>query len=148
MTRRPNNASSIYKGADGYWHARVTVGVKDDGKPDRRHVMAKTEAAITKKVRQLERERDNGLSRPVGERWTVASWLTHWVDNVAAPIVWENTIAGYRVAVHRHVVPGVGAHKLARLVPEHRERLYARMIKAGEVARDGAPGAPDHPHGT
>jgi len=27
-------ASSIYKGADGFWHGRVTVGVRDDGRPD------------------------------------------------------------------------------------------------------------------
>ena len=44
MGRKPNGASSIYKGGDGYWHGRVTVGVKDNGKPDRRHVQAKTEA--------------------------------------------------------------------------------------------------------
>ena len=39
MARTPNGASSIYLGKDGYWHGRVTVGVRDDGSPDRRHVM-------------------------------------------------------------------------------------------------------------
>lgn len=43
-TRAPNGASSIYYSeTDGYWHGRVTMGVRDDGKPDRRHVQAKTE---------------------------------------------------------------------------------------------------------
>jgi integrase len=143
MGRKPNGASSIYKGADGSWHGRVTVGVRDDGKPDRRHVRATTEAAITKKVRQLERERDAGLARPAGERWTVESWLTHWVENIAAPVVRENTIAGYRVAVRRHLIPGVGAHKLGQLQPEHLERLYARMIAAGS-----APGTAHQAHRT
>jgi len=40
-TRQPSGRSSIYTGADGYWHGRVTVGVRDDGAPDRRHVMGK-----------------------------------------------------------------------------------------------------------
>jgi integrase len=133
MGRKPNGASSIYKGADGYWHGRVTVGLRDDGKADRRHVRAKTEAAITKKVRELERERDAGQTRSAGDRWTVESWLTHWLDNIAAPVVRENTIAGYRVAVRRHLIPGVGAHKLRTLQPEHLERLYARMIEAGSA---------------
>src|SRR5687768_8271576 len=94
MGRKPNGASSIYKGNDGSWHGRVTVGTKDDGTPDRRHVRGATEAIVTKKVRQLERERDAGQVRAAGQRWTVAKWLTHWVENIAAPAVRENTLSG------------------------------------------------------
>lgn len=31
--RAPNGASTIYQGKDDRWHGRVTMGVKDDGKP-------------------------------------------------------------------------------------------------------------------
>ncbi|MFY1689235.1 tyrosine-type recombinase/integrase [Plantactinospora sp. WMMB782] len=133
MRRKPNGASSIYQGADGSWHGRVTVGTKDDGTPDRRHVRGKTEAAVTKKVRQLERDRDSGTVRKAGQRWTVKTWLTHWVENIAAPSVRENTIAGYRVAVNRHLIPGLGAHRIDRLEPEHLERFYARMQANGSA---------------
>ena len=88
----PNGASSIYKGKDGYWHGRVTVGVRDDGSPDRRHVMG-TRADVTRKVRELERQRDGGSVRKAGRVWTVEQWLTHWVENIAAPSVRENTLA-------------------------------------------------------
>lgn len=134
MGRKPNGASSIYKGSDGYWHGRVTVGVKDNGQPDRRHVRGKTEAVVTRKVRDLERDRDRGQVRKAGQRWTVAMWLTHWIDNIAAPAVRENTTAGYRVAVNKHLIPGVGAHRLDKLEPEHLERLYARMQEQGSAA--------------
>ena len=107
MGRKPNGASSIYEGGDGYWHGRVTVGVKDNGKPDRRHVQAKTEAEVIRKVRALERERDNGTVRKAGQRWTVEKWLNHWVENIAGPVVRTNTLDGYRVAVRRHLIPGV-----------------------------------------
>ena len=70
MARTPNLASSIYLGKDGYWHGRVTVGVKDDGRPDRRHVMG-TQADVTRKVRALERQRDSGTARKAGRSWTV-----------------------------------------------------------------------------
>ena len=79
MGRKPNGASSIYRGKDGYWHGRVTVGVRDNGAPDRRHVQGKTEAEVIRKVRDLERQRDSGAVRKPGQRWTVATWLTHWV---------------------------------------------------------------------
>lgn len=133
-SREPNGASSLYKGADGYWHGRVTVGVKDDGRPDRRHVMRKSRADAVKAVRDLERQRDAGSVRNVGRVPTVGEWLTHWVETIAAPAVRENTVAGYRVAVNVHLIPGVGAHRLDRLEPEHLERLYAAMLRAGSSA--------------
>src|SRR3954447_14373042 len=83
MGRKPNGASSVYLGSDGYWHGRVTVGTKDDGRPDRRHVMVKTEAEAIRKVRELERGRDDGNVRKAGQRWTVAKWLVHWIENIA-----------------------------------------------------------------
>jgi integrase len=142
--RNPNLRSSIYKGRDGYWHGRVTVGVRDDGKPDRRHVMGKNKADIIDKVRKLERERDRGSVRKAGDRWTVAQWLTHWIDNIAVtPRVTEYTHAGYRVDVEKHLIPGIGAHWLDRLEPEHLERLYANMQAAGLSA-----GTAHHVHRT
>ncbi|WP_432023231.1 tyrosine-type recombinase/integrase [Streptomyces parvus] len=132
--RQPNGASSIYHGKDGRWHGRVTVGVKDDGTSDRRHVSRKTRAEVTKIVRELERQRDTGTVRKAGQWWTVKTWLTHWVENIAAAHVSENTIDGYRVAVYHHLVPGLGAHRLEKLQPEHLERFYKKMQDSGSSA--------------
>ncbi|MGF1647169.1 MAG: tyrosine-type recombinase/integrase [Kineosporiaceae bacterium] len=131
--RRPNGASSVYKGSDGFWHGRVTVGARDDGRPDRRHVQATTEAEVIRRVRELEKGRDSATVPKAGQRWTVQKWLVHWVENIAAPTVRENTISGYRVAVYRHLIPGVGGHRLDKLEPEHLETLYARMQRAGSA---------------
>ncbi|MZG04210.1 site-specific integrase [Streptomyces sp. SID5614] len=133
-SRQPNGASSIYLGKDGRWHGRVTVGVKDDGTPDRRHVSRKTRPEVTKVVRELERQRDTGAVRKAGQWWTVKTWLTHWVENIAAAHVSENTIDGYRVAVYHHLIPGLGAHRLEKLQPEHLERFYKKMQDSGSSA--------------
>jgi integrase len=133
-SRQPNGASSIYLGKDGYWHGYVTVGVKDNGKPDRRHVMRKTRTDTTKAVRELEKQRDAGGVRKAGQTWTVESWLVHWVENIAALHVSENTIDGYRVAVYHHLIPGLGAHRLPKLEPEHLERFYKKMQDGGSSA--------------
>ena len=131
-TRNPNYRSSIYQTKDGYWHGRVTIGTRDDGQPDRRHVGGKTRSEVAEKVRALERERDRGTARKAGERWTVARWLTYWVENIAAPPhVAENTHNGYLVDVKKHLIPGLGAHRLERLTPDHVERLYAKLQRSG-----------------
>lgn len=130
-TRQPNGRSSIYLGKDGKWHGRVTVGICDDGTPDRRHVERKTRADVTAAVRELEKQRDAKTVRKPGKAWTVKTWLTHWIENVAPLAVNDNTMVGYRVAVRKHLIPGLGAHRLDRLKPEHIEVFYANMQANG-----------------
>lgn len=133
-TRRPNRASSVYLGSDGYWHGRVTMGVRDDGTPDRRHVKRKKEADVWTAVRELERQRENGQVTKPGRAPTLAQWLTQWVETIAAPSVRDTTLAGYRTAVYKHLIPGVGAHRIDRLRPEHLEKLYAKIMESGGKA--------------
>lgn len=67
-TRTTNGRSSIFHSEhDNSWHGYVTVGITDNGAPDRRHVRGKTRAAVTKKVRDLERRRDEGNVRKPGK---------------------------------------------------------------------------------
>ncbi len=73
MSRQVNGRSTIYLGSDGYWHGRVTVGVRDDGRPDRRHVMSRSKATVTAKVRDLESKREAGKMAAAGSHWTVAA---------------------------------------------------------------------------
>lgn len=127
-TRAPNGASTIYHGNDGKWHGRVTVGVRNDGTPDRRHIERKTETEVIHAVRQMERQRENSTVRRTGRVWTVEQWLTHWVENIAAASVRPTTMVGYRASVYKHLIPGVGAHRVDKLQPEHLEILYGRMV--------------------
>jgi hypothetical protein len=57
--RRANGTSTVYRGADGYWHGRVTMGPLPDGRTDRRHVTSTSEEVTWEKVRKLEDERDD-----------------------------------------------------------------------------------------
>ena len=142
-SRNPNGASSIYEGSDGFWHGRVTVGYRDDGSIDRRHVMAKTKGVVVQKVRDLERARDQGQVRRPGQRWTVAAWLDHWLENIARPNLRATSYSAYQVAVRRHLIPEIGKHRLDRLEPEHLERLYRKIVADG-----GRPGRAHQVHRT
>lgn len=131
IARNPNRASSVYEGSDGYWHGRVTVGSRDDGGLDRRHVMSRSKSVVVKKVRALEKLRDSGRVQRVGTTWTTAAWLSHWLETIARPGLRDTSYAAYRIAVENHLIPGIGKHRLDRLEPEHLERLYRRMIEGG-----------------
>jgi len=131
-TRAPNGASTVYYSKyDRRWHGRVTAGVLDNGKPDRRHIKRKTEAEARNAVLELERQRSNGQIRKAGRTWTVGQWLTHWVENIAALSVRYKALSAYRTAVYRHLIPGLGAHRIDRIDVEHFEKLYVRMQRDG-----------------
>jgi len=146
--RRPRSANGestvYYSEYDNCWHGRVTVGTKDDGAPDRRHVKRKTdergredsraENAVRKAVRELENARDNGAVRKAGRDQTVEVWLVHWLEAIARPALKYKAYMAYRSAVHHHLIPGLGKHRMAKVAPEHLEKLYARILSEGGKA--------------
>ena len=46
--RRGNGEGSVYQRKDGTWAAVLTVGVKPDGKPDRKFLYGKTRKEVAK----------------------------------------------------------------------------------------------------
>lgn len=96
------------------------------------------------KVRALQSLREaHGRLPEAGQRWSVATWLDHWLHNITRPRVRDSTYAGYDVDVRVHLVPVIGRHALDRLTPEHIEQLHRRMTQAGS-----APATVHHVHRT
>jgi len=130
--RKPNQRSSIYLGKDGWWHGWVTIGIKDDGSPDRRHRKARTEAAVTRKVRELERTRDSGHVPGAGRPVTVEQWMETWLTTIASRRIRRSTLeTTYMPKVRNRIIPGLGKHRLDRLTPENIERFYTRLEADG-----------------
>lgn len=124
--RAPNGRSSIfYSESDHQWHGWVTMGVKNNGEPDRRHRVADTAAKVTEKVQKLERQRDAGTAPKAGESLTVAAWLDLWLTTIAPRRVSQDTLdKTYEPKVRRWIKPGLGKHRLDRLQPEHLDAFY------------------------
>ncbi len=142
-TRVPNGESSIYySDADGSRHGWATVGVKDDGSPDRRHRMARDEKTLRTKVRELEKQRDTGTAGVVGAAWTVETWLDYWFQNIAKPTVRASSARAYRTAVYHRLIPWSGKAP----APESPDRALRKAVsedcRGRSEARDRAPGAP------
>lgn len=131
--RNPNMESSVYEGNDGRWHGRVTMGVKDDGSPDRRHRTAKTEPEVRRKVRELEKLRDKGRAPKAGRKPTVEQWMTTYLTDIASLKLKPRSLDDYWSKTRNDIVPGVGKHRLDKLAPEHLERMYRVMLDNGHA---------------
>lgn len=109
------------------------MGVRPDGRVDRRHVQAGTEKAVTAKVRRLEASRDGGVTVEQGRAPTVAAWLDHWLTTVAPTRCKPATLRGYESAIRVQIVPRLGAHRVDRLQPEHVEAAWRGMLDDGSA---------------
>jgi len=126
-----DSATSRYLGADGRWHARVTVGRRLDGQRDRRHLSRTTKRELDAAVRELENARDSGQRPWLLDGVTVEDWLEHWLEEILPLSVRWKTRSGYASHLRVHVIPFIGSERLTELRPETLERLYRQLIEAG-----------------
>ena len=110
MTARRSHGegTDIVRGDDGRWHAWLSMGNKSGGHRDRRHVSGRTRAEVARKLRALQAKRDAGVVPDSGRSPTVAGWLHHWLDNIAAHKARPKTLQGYRGMVGYRVAPALG----------------------------------------
>jgi integrase len=138
--RRDDGDGSVYQLTDGRWRAEVTVGWErlPDGKKRRlrRYVYGHTEAQAKAARRDLIVKREQG-ELPIGDRVTLAGWLTYWLDEIATHKITPKTAESYRVLVNHWIIPTIGDVRLRALQPEHVERLHAAM-------REGKPRTVGH----
>lgn len=147
--KRPVSVAISGPDARGRYHGFVTVGTKPNGKPDRRHRSGSTPEDVEGKLRQVEADQEAGRRIPAGKPWTVAQWMTHWLDNIVRPNLRVATYAAYRPLVVEHIVPVIGGRRLSGasnlLSAEDIDRVYARMREAKKP--DGKPYAASYVHG-
>lgn len=121
-----------YRGEDGRWHARVTVGRRLDGGLDRRHLSRKGKRDLDNAVRELEQARDAGRKTWLEGNLTLEGWLEHWLTEILPLSVRWKTLSTYRSVMRVHVLPTMGPARLTDLRPEVLERLYGRLLDDGK----------------
>jgi integrase len=135
-TRRGNLESWISSepNARGYYEAKVWMGTKGDGKPDRRHIQRKSLTEVRREVRRLERMRDTGAVGRAGKAPTVEEMLTRHL-NVVLPQKGRapRTIADYWSKCRNDIFPRWGGQRVDRLRPEHIEDGLAAMLNEGHA---------------
>ena len=83
--RRSNGeGTEITKDKHGRYHASLSFGVKTGGRRDRRHVSGASRREVAEKLRALQAKRDAGVVPTAGTAPTLAVWLRHWLDTIAA----------------------------------------------------------------
>jgi integrase len=127
--RRGHGEGSIYQRADGKWIASVDLGVVA-GKRQRKVMTGRTRKEASIKLQQaLAAKSSNTL---VSRTTSVEKWLRYWLEVICPERGLKvNTLKSHRSKVERYLIPGIGAHRLDKLEPEHIRAMYAAMRARG-----------------
>lgn len=131
--RRGHGEGSIYqRSRDGKWCAVIDLGRGPDGKRRRRTVTADTRQGAARKLRELQRDIEDGTVA-IGRNMTLVAWLDRWLSDfidrrVALGDLRDSTAYSYRQHVRDHLVPHIGAVKLSDLKPTHVRHLHSELL--------------------
>ena len=132
-TRRSRGEGGLFWHVDRQrWIATIDLGYGSDGGRRRRHISGRTKTEAKAKLLQARRELAEGLpaeSKTVTVAEAVQDWLTYGMTGKD-----PSTKQNRRLMAERHVIPDLGARKLADLTTVEVDRWLA--VKATHLSSD------------
>jgi integrase len=136
--RRGHGEGSIYQLPDGRWRAAVSLGWRETKGGQliwrRKIVIGKTRYEVQEELKKLLRDQQRGINIDP-EKQTVQEFLEHWLEQVAKPRVRAATYASYDWIVKKHLVPGLGRIRLAKLSPQAVQTFLNELLESGRLPR-------------
>ena len=125
--RNPGEGGLHWEESRQRWFATVYVGYAPNGKRRKIKVSARTKTEAKAKLQQLLRDRDDGHvlgAQTCTVRDAVESWLAHGLTGRP-----ESTVVNRTILARTHVIPALGARKLAQLSAEEVDQWLAAKAK-------------------
>ena len=98
--------------------------------------MARTRQEVAQRLVQAQKAIADGLPL-AGERQSTGAFLEEWLRDSAAPRVRPKTLVKYQELVRLHIAPEIGRISLARLSPQHVERMLSGIAAKGGIPAHG-----------
>jgi integrase len=130
MTRRSPREGTVYQRNDGKWVAEVQLPNDHLGRRRRRKRTVKTKKEAEQICRSLLTDVESGRTELDGSI-TVTDWCETWLAGAARLTCKERTVAGYKYALDRWVLPHVGHYQLRHLHVGHIETMQTSLLDAG-----------------
>ncbi|HTY30480.1 site-specific integrase [Mycobacterium sp.] len=111
--RNANGEGGVYRRPNGSWEAKFFADTPD-GRRKRISVYVKTEREALDELNKLRDQHRRGI--PITTTtWTLADYMSYWLEHIAEPSIRRTTYATYEGDVRLHIIPGIGKRKLKTL---------------------------------
>jgi len=111
------------------WIAEVTIGYTPAGKRIVRRGSGKSKTAAKEKLKEILRDHEDSIALAAGNGYTVAHAVNDWLTSYELSGHDTNTIRTVHCLVDKHIVPDLGARKLADLSADDVDRWLAEKSK-------------------
>ena len=129
MSRRGTGEGTIYRRPNGRWCAQRYVTLAS-GARKRRTFYGETRAEVATKLDVAASQEHQSI--PFSERrWTVESYIDHWMNDIVATRCRPNTVRHYESAVRLYIVPQLGQMPLGRLSVADVQTAVERLRRSG-----------------
>lgn len=131
VSRASHGSGSIYRRKDGRFQVAVRMRLPD-GTSKRTYTTCKTRRAADEILHdKLAKVRNNIPISP--ERWTVGSYLDHWMKDVVAVNRRANTVTLYDMYIRLYLKPTLGKRPLASLSVNDVQSLLNQVLATKSV---------------
>lgn len=127
--RRGKGEGSVFKDKDGYWNAQIDLGYVG-GKCHYRRIRRKTRKEAIDTLQELFSQQRQGINI-APERHTVKTYLETWLEEHVKCYNRPRTYDKYADDIRHHIFPHIGAYQLAKLTPEHIQKMLNALSSAG-----------------
>ena len=127
--KRGNGEGAIYqRSADKRWLGVISLGHGADGRPIRKTVTAKTRSEVVRKLKELQRQVDDGFPVP-DSSITVLTLFERWNEDVLTHHVSQSAAKNYMSVAKHHIMPTLGRKRLLELTTADVDRLISKKMK-------------------
>jgi integrase len=111
--KRANGEGTISPRKDGRYEVKAFV-LTTAGRMERKSAYARSYEEARQKLTELLSQSDHGIPA-ASESWTVAEYLTYWLQHIVREERQPKTYQGYEGVVRLHLIPGLGKKRLDKL---------------------------------
>jgi integrase len=124
---------SIVELETGKYRVCFDYGIGGNGKRIRKYRTFALKTEATKALNKHKVQMDNN-SFAVPKNITLAEWIDYWYENIIDSQIERTTAYGYHNIIKNYLKPNLGAYKLQKLLPEHIQKYYTKLLTGGELS--------------
>jgi integrase len=141
--KRVNGEGTIYQRKDGRWEGAAYV-LTAGGTFKRVRVYGRSYDDARKSLTKLVEQSDQGI--PIASQsWTVAEYLTYWLEHIVKAERRPKTYQGYEGVVRLHLIPGLGKKRLNKLGAQDVRVFMTRVRNECQCCKHGWDAERDEP---
>jgi integrase len=141
--KRANGEGTIYQRKDGRWEGAAYV-LTTGGAFKRIRIYGRTREEARKNLTRAIEQSDQGI--PVASKsWTVSEYLIYWLEHIVKAERRPKTYQGYEGVVRRHLIPGLGKKRLAKLTAQDVRIFITQLRNECQCCKHGWDAERDEP---